>query len=446
MSIAEDAQEINRIDEIGITDELLTPRAGLAPLAEFLRQSGIAETLASLNPIKKNSKGVSDVQSYLQILLSFIDGTSVSLTHFDALKSDPAYLSCCGISAQEGISSHSVKRFLGAMGPNAARNLRRLLLGMFQKALRSQRPDQVILDIDTVVYDNDTALMREGCSPTYKKVKGFQPLMVKWGSLVVWSEFREGKVHSNHGTTVNHSVMVLVQLIRSVLGPDVPILVTLDSGFFDQKIFNCFASLGVGYVCSGKMYKDILEHIATLPTESFRIFESPNPDGVWEYVEINDQRGSWNTSRRAVYTRRTRTRGGQLEMLGLEAIYYTNLDWDAQAIISTAHSRGEAELLHRKLKQFAGEILPFRDFYKNEAWFFLMLIAFDIFELFKTACDADLGTAKLYPTTFRRKFIDQAGKVVHHAHKIVLKTTKAFYEDLTTLWRIQAEYDYSAVG
>jgi len=424
----------------------MTARAGLAPVAEFIRKSGILEALASLNPIKRNGKGSCDSQTYLQILLNFIDGTSANLTHFDTLKSDPAYLTCCGISPQDSVSSHSVKRFLEAMGPRSARSLRRLLMGIFRKALTTQNPSRVVLDLDTVVYDNDTALTREGCSPTYKKVKGFQPLMVKWGNLVVWSEFREGKVHSNHGTTVCHCLKVLTKLIRCVLGQDIEILVTMDSGFFDQKIFTFLELLKVGYLCSGKLYTDILDHVATLPADSFKIFESPNPDGVWNYTEFSDQRSTWKRPRRAIYTRRTRTREGQLEMLGLESIYYTNLDWDCQALIATAHGRGEAELLHRKLKEFAGEVLPFRDFYKNEAWFFLMLIAFGIFELFKTACDADLKTAGMYPNTFRRKFIDQAGKIVRHAHKIILKTTQSFHNELATLWKIQMNYDYSAVG
>ncbi|PIE67821.1 MAG: hypothetical protein CSA23_02145, partial [Deltaproteobacteria bacterium] len=31
----------------------------------------------------------------------------------------------------------------------------------------------------------------------------------------------------------------------------------MDSGFFDQKIFELCETLHVGYVCSGKMYKDL---------------------------------------------------------------------------------------------------------------------------------------------------------------------------------------------
>lgn len=443
MSMSETSPNHKPIEQIELTKDVLTSRAGLAPLSEFIKKSGALQALATLNPVKKSDKGAPDIDTYLQILLNFMDGTNTSLTAFDGLHKDPAWADCCGITQENTISSHSVKRFIGAMPQNAARKIRRLMLAIFKEALKNLMPETIVLDIDTVVYDNDTALMREGCSPTYKKVKGFQPLMIKWGNLVVWSEFREGKIHGNHGTTVTHALNVLITLIQSVLGSKTPILVTLDSGFFDQKIFINLEKKNIFYVCTGKMYNDIPVLIETLPDTAFKTFSSPNPNGVWEYADILDQRASWGIPRRAIYTRRTRTHDGQIEMLGLEAIYYTNLEWEAVAVIATAHARGEAELLHRKLKEFAGELLPFKDFVKNESWFFLMLVAFDLFEMFKTACDSVLHTARMYPTTFRRQFIDIAGKIVRHAGKVVMKTTAGFYNQLLALWSIQQEFDYN---
>jgi len=441
MSLAKTDQEFKPIDGIGITEDMLTARAGLAPLSDFVRKSGVPAALSRLCPVKKSAKGVADTLIYQQILVNFIDGTSPSLTHFDALSDDPAYLHCLGLDPRQAVSSHSVKRFIGGMAGNAARRLRRVLLESFRRALDRQKPTQVVLDIDTVVYDNDTALVREGCSPTYKRVKGFQPLMVKWNGIVVWSEFREGKVHSNHGTAVIHALKVLTKLIREVLG-DVCVIVTLDSGFFDQKNFAFMERQGIHYVCSGKQYKDLLKNIRNMPIESFSVFQSPNPDGVWEYVDIVDQRGSWDVARRAIYTRRTRTKDGQYELLGLEAVYYTNLAWTPRDILALAHGRGTAELVHRKLKDFAGEVLPFKAFVHNEVWFFLMLIAFNLFELFKEGVDETLHTASMYPTTFRRNFIDIAGKIVRHAHETILKTTAPHYSKLEALWVFQHTFPY----
>ena len=446
METAYKVEESNRISGIGITKDVLSSRAGLSVLSEFVEKSNISQHLAFLNPVKKSAKGTSDQSIYKQIILKMMEGTSNRISYFNHLKSDPSYAQTCGIASSDAISSKTVTRFMESMPKCSSKKFRRFLLHMFKKDLKDKKPPHVILDIDTVVYDNDTALKREGCSPTYKKVKGFQPLMVKWNNMVVWAEFREGKLHSNHGTTVHHVLELLIKLIRNVLGKEISIITTLDSGFFDQKIFSYLEKKEVSYICSGKMFKDVVANIANVPEENFKEFTSPNPDGVWEYAEFMDRRGTWNTARRAVFTRRTRTKDGQFEMLGLESIYYTNLTWNCEDIITTAHGRGEAELLHRKLKDFAGEILPFKDFAQNEAWFFLILIAFDLFEMFKSATDSRLKIAGMYPTTFRRQFLDVAGKIVHHAGKIIVKTTAACYEKLQMLWDVQINFDYSYTG
>ncbi len=51
---------------------------------------------------------------------------------------------------------------------------------MFIWRLRIENPDVIDLTIDTIVMDNDEAERRYGVQPTYKKVKGFQPLQVIW--------------------------------------------------------------------------------------------------------------------------------------------------------------------------------------------------------------------------------------------------------------------------
>ena len=156
MIITETSKDRKRIERIEVTNDLLTSRAGLAPLAEFVRKSGMLQTLAALNPVKKSGKGASDIDTYLQILLNFMDGTNTSLTGFDALRDDPAWADCCGVAQEDAVSSHSVKRFVGTMPRNAARKIRRLMLSVFKKALKVQKPEAIVLDVDTVVYDNDT--------------------------------------------------------------------------------------------------------------------------------------------------------------------------------------------------------------------------------------------------------------------------------------------------
>ena len=53
---------------------------------------------------------------------------------------------------------------------------RRALKQMFIWRLKMERPPVINLTLDTMVMDNDEAEKRHGVQPTYKKVKGFQPV------------------------------------------------------------------------------------------------------------------------------------------------------------------------------------------------------------------------------------------------------------------------------
>ena len=81
-----------------------------------------------------------------------------------------------------------------------------VLQELFLWRLQQEKPDMVVMTLDTMVMDNDEALQREGCDPTYKKVKGFQPLQLIWNGKIVDAIFRRGKRHSNYGRDVEKMI------------------------------------------------------------------------------------------------------------------------------------------------------------------------------------------------------------------------------------------------
>ena len=99
-----------------------------------------------------------------------------------------------------------------------------------------------------MVMDNDSAKVREGVSPTYKKVKGFQPLQVYWNGYLIDAVFRGGKNHSNHSDTVVESLTYIIKRIRKEYRKDVPILVITDAGFYDEDNFKALEDLNVAYI------------------------------------------------------------------------------------------------------------------------------------------------------------------------------------------------------
>ena len=153
-----------------------------------------------------------------------------------------------------------------------------------------------------MVLDNDEAEKRHGVAPIYKGVKGFHPLQVTWDRYLIDAIFRGGAKHCNHADSARKTLLHLVQRIRREYGAEVPILVRMDSGFFDQKLLEPLAKLGVGVIVAGKLYKDIQERMSRWPEAQWQVYD--NGCQQWKWAEMGDRRGSWSHFWRALYLKR----------------------------------------------------------------------------------------------------------------------------------------------
>lgn len=442
--IARESKKIKKkISKISESYDKLTGRGGLPFVSRYLEHQGwLYEELSRFESLKIHRKGSGVSSMIIQMILNFIDGTSLSLSRFDELRKQEEYGSVIGVEQKYLASTSSIKRLLNKCSFNRNRGFRKLFERLFIWRLKAEKPPYIILDVDTVVFDNNDAQCREGVSWTYKKVKGFQPIMIKWNGFVVSSRFRPGKVVGNHGTEVEEMLKETVDLIRRNYRKDVPVIVTFDSGFFDQKLMAFFEDdLEAGYIIGGKMYKDIAERVMLIPEDELGIFRKEGSGIEWYYTEFEDRRGTWERSRRAIFTA-ARSDGNQMLIKGAGTtnIVYTNLGEmnriteemekagcgylaETERVIMLAHNRGDSELTHRHIKDFAGEQMPCKDFGMNEAYFNIMILSFNLHQAFKRDCVEEVIGKDTYPTTFRRKFIDFAGKIVTHAGTTVMKVS-----------------------
>ena len=442
-----------RIDKIGTTTDCLTARGGLAFIARYIESINIYPLLERyFGSMRLSRKGLPIKELFKQLFCFFIDGTSLHLTRFDELAKDYGYASVIETRRNKMASSHRIKRFFRAISFVRNYLFRKLLQVLFLWRLNVTKPAVIMLDIDTMVMANDDALKREGVEPTYKKKKGFQPLLLKWGTFVVDAVFRGGSKHSNYSDTVIKMLEHIVGLIRKKYREDVPIILKEDSGFYDQANFKVFEELGIGYICVGKIYADIREYVGSCPREQWEHIEKKNQE--WEILEFGDCRKSWNKFRRAFYTRPLYEDNQKLlEFARPETVLYTNLGMggridmllknaglenyiEAENIVGTAHLRGADELVHRGIKDFGTEQLPFQRFESNTAFFYIMLTAFNLLEAFKEDVSKDVIPKVCYATTFRRKIIDIAAKIVHTGGYIILRVTEDTWKALnvTMLW------------
>ena len=443
----------SRINKLEVTSDTLTSRGGLAFFVKYVEAVGVVGLLLTkFDGIKKSAKGVSVQNLLLQTLYFMFDGTSRHLNYFEELKKDAGYTAVIEIPSSEVASSHAMKRFFGAFRIFMAGAFRWVLKELFVWRLTLAAPRLVVLTLDTMVMDNDEAQKREGCDPTYKKVKGFQPLHLIWEGKIVDAIFRRGKRHSNYGHDVEKMIRGIVTLIRTRYDASVSIVIRLDAGFLDQKNFALCDELGIGFIGTGKAYEAIKKKVAALAEKEWKQYD--NGHQKWSYAGFQYQCDNWPKAYRALYTRPQYEDGQRLlEFARPDNIIVTNLAagepaleqmprdhrkyWlDDESVIYHHHQRGADELPHRGLKEFGSEQLPFQRFAANQAYYYMMLVSFFLFETFKEDSLKDILPMTSYATTVRRQLIDFAAKIVRTGHEVILKVSQAVMDrlNLQTLW------------
>lgn len=452
------------INNIETTENTISGRGGLTLISRYIESVKFYRLAEKkLGNFRLNLKGNAISFIIRQILLFFIDGTHKAISGFDHLKKDDGYASIIEVKKETLLSSHSIKRFFKKFSYFKCEVLRKLTNALFVWRLNVEKPDKIVIDIDTMVMDNDDAKKREGVDVTYKNKKGFQILQITWNKIIVDAIFRRGSAHSNHGNDVQKALKRVVNLIRTHYRQDVPIILTLDSGFLDQKNLHYFDKvLGISFICFGKLYDSIKDYVCSVPTEDFQEYSSDNK--LWHYTEFGSKLKSWNTVGflRTIFTTQLCDDTGQmlLDIARPDSVLYTNIGCNenltrqlktvghekltlAEGIIECAHNRGNNELCNRSLKDFmTSEKLPFKRFGMNTAYYYLMVIAHTLYESYKddVVNKADIQNIKAhcYPTTFRRVLIDFAAQIVSSGNYISLSVMACVRENLKldALWEL----------
>ena len=174
------------IDDVDVTGDTLTSRAGLSLFARYVSGIALYPYLEGLfGKIRRSRKGQDITEIFKQLFCFFMDGTSRHMSYFDHLKTDEGYAGSIETKPGNMLSSHAVKRFFGAIWLPWTFFFRRVLQRLFLWRLLMVKPAVIELGLDTMVMDNDEAERRHGVKPTYKKVKGFQPLQMTWGRFIM---------------------------------------------------------------------------------------------------------------------------------------------------------------------------------------------------------------------------------------------------------------------
>ena len=443
----------NSISSIELTTDCLADRGGLPLIMRYLDQSGLIGRLTDVfKRYRCNQKGISVDDILRQTIAFFVDGTSRHLTRFDELKCDPGYAATLETRQEQLASSHAIKRFFHKVIHVEDRQLRKVLREMGISRICHEKPQMIELFLDTMVLDNNDADQRQGVSPTYKKVKGFQPLHLIWNGQVIDAQFRGGKKNGNYGDVVINMIKATVKQIRRRYDRHVPIIVRMDGGFFDGELFWKLDVNNIGFVCSGRMSDAAKETFNTFDSKYLETYQTAKQS--WRVANFGYRCKAWKEFYRGVYMQQFVENGQHvldfavrdqllISNLGTGKVF-RRLDEKQRAALETTdfiigmhHEKGADELTHRRIKDFGFEALPFKRYGANMALYYLMLIGYNLLEFFKRDVLGDQVKCAAYATTVRRQFIDFAAKFVRTGRRLIMKVTQATMDrlDLQELWR-----------
>ena len=227
--------------------------------------------------------------------------------------------------------------------------------------------------------------------------------------------------------TSNGTAEMIKKICAELKDEGLEITFRMDSGYFDDKILETIESFGCTYVIKGKEYPTLVEQV-TDPSIVFVTGEAGR-----ETTELTAALNTWDKARRFVVSRVLKDEKDrkQLSFLESEAYDYfffvTNkTELLPEEVVEFYEKRGNCEnyIKEAKYDMAVGHLL-LQSFWANEAIFQLMMLAYNLFLLFKM----DFAKETEYRQqikTFRLKYIFLAGKIIRTARSVVMKLSEKY--------------------
>jgi hypothetical protein len=234
--------------------------------------------------------------------------------------------------------------------------------------------------------------------------------------------FITGMIRSGDTYTANGAAEMIKEIMAYLKNEGLEITFRMDSGYFDDTILETIESFGFTYVIKAKEYPTLVAQV-TDPSVVFGTGEEGR-----ETTELTTALNTWDKARRFVVSRVLKDEKDRKQMSLLEGEEYdyfyfvTNrTDLSSDEVVLFYEKRGNAEnyIKEAKYDMAVGHLL-LQSFWANEAIFQLMMLAYNLFLLFKM--DFANGTEyRQQIKTFRLKYIFLAGKIIRMARSVVLK-------------------------
>jgi hypothetical protein len=318
----------------------------------------------------------------------------------------------------------TLRRFLLRMAPHALPKLRKLhdrLLG--QMLLKSARSTRFIFDLDStvLVLYGKQELAKVGYNPRKPGRPSYHPLLCFEGhTRDFWhGELRPGDTHTKTGT------LKLLAACFAKLPPWARIVfIRADKGFYDHKIIEWLEAKRARFVIVARLTPPIKRKLAGLRYITL--------SGGISTAEFYYQPQGWQKPYRFVVIRRPKpeepTEQLSLFPIGryVYQVFVTNLALQPINVWRFYNQRAAVELIIKELKgDYPLAKIPTKHWLANEAYFHLLLLAYNLINWFKRLC-LPPEFHKMTLQTLRTRLLLVPAELVHTDNRPLLKLPANF--------------------
>lgn len=415
------------INKVDFKAKNLTSNAGIFLLFEHTKNEGIFELIERDLVFDNNSTNKIKINHIKTMLCGHFIGID-KLERLKLLQNDPL-INEFDIRVKE---PETVSRFLGNFSFKTTQMFRDINFKVFKKLLSKSNAKSITIDIDSSVINVEGH--QEGATKGYNPKKlGNRCYNIQFAFCDELKAYVTGFVRSGNAYTANGAAEMIKEIVANIKTDDLEIMFRMDSGYFDEDIIETIESLGCKYLIKGKAYPTLVSQV----TDSSILFVKG--ENGRETTELFTRLNKWDKGRRFVVSRVLKPEKDRAQLSLIEGDEYryfffvTNTNLESEKVVIGYEKRGNCEnyIKEAKYDMNVGHLL-LKSFWANEAVFQLMMLAYNLFLLFKFD---SLGTAEYRQQikTFRLKYVFQAAKIIKTARYVIMKLSthypyKAVYE------------------
>ncbi len=402
--------------KLAITDETLTPFAGLSVFGEFLLAIGLDRQVGKAFPAPGSARGY-DAWVHLQPLLLMLQGGGRALEDLRKIGADRGLLRLLQVAGTP--SPDATGDWLRRHGLAGVKAMARVNGRLLALMLREDGRTWYTLDIDATGIEADKAL----AAWTYKDFKGYMPMTghLAESGLVVAHEFREGNVSPN-----TRNLEFYMQCKKAMPAGKRIGAFRADSAGDQGKLLDQLAHDGVQYAVGGHLDAATLEVIAAIPAAAW----VPYRDGF--VAETVHTMNKMETAFRLIVFKRLRQGALFLEEGQRYHVVASNRGETAGETLDWYHQRGEhSENRIKELKlDFGMERMPCGQFRANALFFAVGVLAYNLYKIFAAKALQGPLRGRRAPAV-RYHFYAVAGKVVRTGGQLLLRVNREAHEMFT---------------